>query len=323
MTIKEQIRGLLEENRGKYISGESIARKLYCTRGAVWKSIKALRADGLEITAVTNRGYCLEDKGDILSETGIRRYLNKTEGIIVLKTIDSTNTYLRGLASNGAEEGILAVSSEQTNGYGRRGRSFFSPADTGLYMSILLRPKFSAQTAVKITSAGAVAVCRAIEKVLGISADIKWVNDIYYNGKKVAGIATEGALNIENGLFDYAVIGIGVNVYKPQSDFPSEISATAGVLTETQTADTKNKLAAEIYKSFMELYHKLPECDFLNEYEKRLMWKGGKIYIISGADGKIKTPAVLLGTDESCALKVRYENGKEDIISSGEISIRR
>ncbi len=324
MTIKEQVQNLFEEYPGEYISGEYIAKKIYCTRGAVWKAINALRNEGFQISAVTNKGYCFEEKGDFLSEAGIRRNLRgRCENIVVLKTIGSTNTYLREMAQNGAKEGTLVVSSAQTNGYGRRGRSFFSPADTGLYMSILLRPNFTAKEAVIITAAVAVAASTAIEKVLGAYAEIKWVNDIYYNGKKVAGISTEAALNFENSMLDYIVTGIGINVYTPQNGFPKEIADTAGALMKKRSANIRNKLAAELYDNFMELYLKLPECNYMNEYRKRLMWQGEKIYILSGADGKIKTPAVLIGTDDNCALKVRYENGEESIVYSGEISIRR
>ncbi len=323
MTIKEQVLELLEENRNNFISGEYIAKKLFCTRGAVWKSIKSLRNDGFEINAVTNRGYKLGDSGDVLSKSGICRYLKNDCNIILLKTVGSTNAYLHELAIKGEKEGTMMIASEQTNGYGRRGRSFFSPADTGLYLSILLRPKFSAKESVKITAAAAVAACVSIENVTGIKTDIKWVNDIFCVGKKVAGISTVAAVNIENGMFDHVVIGIGINVYYPKEGFPTEISKTAGALLKENIPNIKNKLAAEFYDRFTELYKQLPECSGLIEYKKRLMWQGEKINIYSGADNETVTPAVLLGVDDNFALKVRYENGKEDVIYSGEISIRR
>ncbi|MGN0683482.1 MAG: biotin--[acetyl-CoA-carboxylase] ligase, partial [Oscillospiraceae bacterium] len=271
-TIKEQLRELLEQNRGSFISGEEIAKRLYCTRGAVWKAINALRNDGFEITAATNRGYCLEDSGDFLSESGICRLLNDDREIIVLKSVNSTNAYMRKLAEGGYAEGTIVVSSEQSNGSGRHGRSFFSPADTGLYMSILLRPEISAQEAVKITSAAAVAVCRALYEVCGVSPEIKWVNDIYLNGKKVAGILTEAAFNLENGALDYAILGIGVNVYPPVGGFPADISKIAGAVLNERKTDTRNRLAAAICKSFSDLYAALPDNTYLKEYRKRLMW---------------------------------------------------
>ncbi len=323
MTIKEQLRALLEENRGTFISGEDIAKRLYCTRGAVWKAIKALRAEGLRINAVTNRGYCLEDSSDVLSEAGVRRYLSKPCDIFALKTVGSTNAYLRELAQKGASEGMLVVSSEQTSGHGRRGRSFFSPSDTGLYMSVLLRPKFSVSEALKITSAAAVAVCTALEKVCGISPEIKWVNDIFVNGKKAAGILTEAAFDMENGALDYVVLGIGINVYPPENGFPKELSDIAGAVLGERRGDMRNRLAAAVYEHFMQLYEQLSDNIYLDEYRKRLMWRGEQIFVLSGADGNEKTPAVLLDVDENFSLQVRYENGSCGTISSGEISIRR
>lgn len=323
MTIKEQLLELLEDNRGSFISGEDIAKQLFCTRGAVWKAIKSLRDEGFSIRAVTNRGYCLDENGDFLNSSGIRRYIVGKPQIYALKTVSSTNDFVRELAQKGAEEGVLAAACEQSNGRGRRGRSFFSPADTGFYMSILLRPVFSAQEAVKITAIAAVAVCKAIEKVLDISTEIKWVNDIYFNGRKVAGILTEAAMNFENGALDYAVVGIGVNVYKPANGFPEEISDIAGALLNTPINDVKNKLVAEIYNQFMALYRTMYDNNYADEYRKRMMWQGERIFILSGTDGNIKTPAVLLGANENCELKVRYEDGSEGLISSGEISIRR
>ena len=320
MTIKEQLAELLVENRGKFISGEELAKRLYCTRSAVWKAVAALRKDGFNISAVTNRGYCLDDC-DKISEAEIRR-LTAAERIVVLKTTNSTNAYLREMARLGAPHGTLVVSSEQTNGSGRLGRSFFSPADTGIYMSILLRPDFPVQEAVKITSAAAVAVCLAIEEVCGASPEIKWVNDIYISGKKVAGILTEASADIENGAFEYAVLGIGINVYPPENGFPKEIADIAGAVLENRADNARNRLAAAVYTHFMKLYKKLPESVYLEEYRKRLMWKNERIYVLSGANGEVRTPAVLLEADENCALRVRYADGSEGTVFSGEICIR-
>ncbi len=321
MTIKEQLRELLEENRGEFISGEDIAKRLYCTRGAVWKAIRALRAEGLRINAVTNRGYCLEDSSDVISETGIRRYLNTTHDIFVLKTVGSTNAYLRELAQKGVAEGTLVVASEQTRGQGRRGRTFFSPADTGLYMSVLLRPKVAVNEAVKITTLAAVAVCLALEKECGVQPQIKWVNDIFVNGKKVAGILTEAAFDMENGALEYAVLGIGINVYPPENGFPEELSDIAGAVLGERSGDLRNRLSAAVYEQFMQLYALLPDNGYLDEYRKRLMWRGEQILVLTGAEAQ--EPAVLLDVDENCALKVRYENGSCGILTSGEIAIRR
>lgn len=317
-TIKEQLRGLLEENRGSYISGEEIARRLYCTRGAVWKAIGALRSDGLEITAVTNRGYRLENSGDVLNENTIRRLIGDDREIIVMRSTRSTNAYLRQLAQNGCAEGTVVVSSEQTDGRGRRGRRFFSPADTGLYMSILLRPEFPIQEAVKITSAAALAVCRALEDVCAVSPKIKWVNDICLNGRKVAGILNEAAVSLENGAAEYVILGIGVNVYLPRDGFPTELDGIAGAVLNERQEDLRNRLAAAICRKFGELYAVLPDSAYLDEYRRRLMWVGERIYVLSGGR---KTPAVMLGVDDRCALKVRYGDGSEGVVTSGEAAL--
>lgn len=324
MTLKEQLRGLLEENRGTYISGEELARRLYCTRGAVWKAITSLRKDGCVISAVTNRGYCMEDIGDALTEAGIKRCLKFTlPTVSVHDRIGSTNAAAKALAQEGAAEGTLIVAGCQSNGSGRRGRSFYSPHETGIYMSILLRPKLSAQQSVLLTSAAAVAVCLAIEEICSVSAEIKWVNDIYVGGKKAAGILTEAAFSLESGMPEYAVVGIGVNVYEPQGGFPSEIADIVGAVLSERGSGVRNALTARIADNFMQLYERLPDSGYLDEYRKRLMWCGSEIIVLSGADGNVKTPAVMLGVDDNCGLIVRYENGDEGVVSSGEISIRK
>lgn len=324
MTIKEQTRYILESRRGEYVSGEELAKILYCTRSAVWKAISALRNEGCVITAATNRGYRLESESDTLSEAGIRRLLGEYDcDVIVKRSVGSTNALMRELARQGAHEGTLVASSHQTNGSGRRGRRFFSPPDTGLYMSILLRPSFSVAESVRITSAAAVAVCMALEEVCGAEARIKWVNDVYIGGKKAAGILTEASFGLENGALEYAVVGIGVNVYEPEGGFPEELRDIAGAVLEEPRPDMRNKLCAEITRKFLEIYRQLPDCGYMSEYRKRLMWRGEEIVILSGADGIVTKPAVLLGTDDMCGLLVRYEDGSEGVVSSGEISIRK
>ena len=323
MTIKEQLRELLIQNKGKYLSGEEIAKQLYCTRGAIWKAINSLRAEGCKISAATNRGYCLDEEADIMSEQGIRRLLTAdVSRVIVMQTVDSTNACLRRLAQEGAAEGTVVAAAEQTNGCGRRGRRFFSPSDTGLYLSILLRPSFGAQDAVRLTAAAAAAVCLAIEEAFGKCPEIKWVNDIFLGGKKVAGILTEASLGLENGAVEYAVVGIGINAAEPRGGFPNELSEIAGAVLEKPLPEMRNKLAAAVVNRFMQYYSAFPKSDFLEEYRRRLMWCGERVFLSEGAGTSGSVPAVMLGVDDSCRLLVRYEVGSEAIVSSGEISVR-
>lgn len=191
MELKHKVLSYLENNKGNSVSGGKLAEKLGVTRSAVWKAIKSLQDEGYSITAVTNKGYCLSEQNDILSAESIKPYLNKKNkniDIKVFKTIDSTNTYAKTLAQNGAPQGTVVISEEQTAGRGRMGRSFYSPASTGIYMSIVLRPKLSLEDSLLITTSVAVAVSNAIEKIAYIDTKIKWVNDIYFGDKKLCGI---------------------------------------------------------------------------------------------------------------------------------------
>lgn len=321
LAVKNELIKLFEQNRGRYLSGEEIADSLGCTRGAVWKAVKKLQSEGYDISAVTNRGYRL-DSADMLSAAGIEKYLTDNSGIslTVYKETDSTNTRLRELATEGAPEGTAVIAGMQTGGKGRLGRKFFSPSDTGLYMSILLRPEMTAADAVRITTAAAVAVADAVEKISGRKADIKWVNDVYIDGRKICGILTEAAFSLENGGLDYAVCGIGINVYEPEGGFPEDIKDIAGAVLDTPADDVRNRLAALVLENFMNYYNKLSENTFLQGYQSRLMWRGEDINLIRGSE---ITPAKLIDADEKCRLIVKYEDGTEDTISSGEISIRK
>ncbi|WP_296793988.1 biotin--[acetyl-CoA-carboxylase] ligase [Ruminococcus sp.] len=321
LAVKNELIKLFEQNRGRYLSGEEIAESLGCTRGAVWKAVKKLQTEGYDISAVPNRGYRL-DSADMLSAAGVEKYLPENSGIdiTVYKETDSTNTRLRELAMQGAPEGTAVIAGMQTGGKGRLGRKFFSPSDTGLYLSILLRPEMTAADAVRITTAAAVAVADAVEKISGRKADIKWVNDVYINGRKICGILTEAAFSLENGGLDYAVCGIGINVYEPEGGFPEDIKDIAGAVLDTPAEDVRNRLAALVLENFMGYYHQLSENSFLHGYRSRLMWRGEDINLIRGSE---ITPAKLIDTDENCRLLVKYEDGTEDTISSGEISIRK
>lgn len=322
MTLKDKIIELLDFNRGAYLSGEEIAAMLNVTRASVWKAVKSLQKEGYEISAVTNKGYCLSEYTDILSLPGISKYLSTEAGelcIEVHKKVDSTNTMMRQRAVSGSAEGCVIIAGEQTNGRGRFGRSFYSPSDTGIYMSLLLRPTLTTDNSVLITTSAAVAVCEAIEKILSKTPQIKWVNDIYIDGKKVCGILTEASLGLESGMLEYVVLGIGVNVYRPDNGFPDEIKHIAGTIFETRQSDMRNRLAAEILNRFVNYYHVLDQKDFIDEYRRRSLVIGRNIMVLLQNSF---IPATALDIDDNCRLKVRYADGREEYLYSGEISIK-
>jgi len=323
MNTKEKLLSLFENSRGTYISGEEIAERLGCSRAAVWKAVNALRGEGHSISAVTNKGYCLDPASDVLSQAGVEKYLGSLAGKITLdvrKSVDSTNNVLRELAAKNAPEGTVSIAGMQTGGKGRLGRSFFSPQDSGLYMSILLRPEMSALDAVRITTAAAVAVAETVEDISGKKAAIKWVNDVRIGGKKICGILTEASFSLENGGLEYAVVGIGVNAYEPEGGFPEEIRDIAGAVFTEHREDLRCRLAGGIITRFMELYRDLSSEDMLKAYRSRLEWKDEQIRVIRGTE---EFECTLIDVDDAYALKVRLNDGSEQLVSSGEITIRR
>ena len=169
MSTKSRLLELLEQNRGKYLSGNELAKMLDVSRTAVWKGMKSLQQEGYSITAVTNKGYLLEEDNNILSEEAVRLQLKNTEVLVeVWKEIASTNQRMKQLAvEKRLPHGSVVVAQLQTEGKGRKGRKFYSPKDSGLYLSVLLYPEKTAQKSLEITAAAAVAVCKAVENCCG------------------------------------------------------------------------------------------------------------------------------------------------------------
>ncbi len=320
MATKEIILDMLTLSRGKPVSGAAMAEKAGVSRAAVWKAVCALREDGFVIDAVTRGGYTLRSDGGRLTAAGISACL-ETEGIrlTALESVDSTNTYLRALAENGAPEKTVVAAAEQTAGRGRSGKRFLSPAGTGLYMSILLRPKLTMADSLLITTAAAVAAARAIETVTGRGTQIKWVNDVYVDGKKVCGILTEGALDLESGGLRYAILGIGVNICAPAGGFAPEIRDIAGALLPDGAAECRAPLAAAMIDNFFALYPRLAEKTFFDEYASRSLLDGKPIEVLRG---NTRIPATALGIDRDFRLRVVYADGEEEALAAGEVSTR-
>ena len=187
MTVKSRLLEILEKEKGETLSGEKLAEELHCTRAAIWKAVKSLREEGYMIEAGPNKGYMLVKANDRLSVEAIRPFLSFPEVYIkVYQEVDSTNRAAKAAAITGeAGHGSFVLAGCQTEGRGRRGRSFYSPQDAGIYLSVILEPKGCLQESLLLTAEAAVAVYRAVKKITGVELDIKWVNDLYHNGKKV------------------------------------------------------------------------------------------------------------------------------------------
>ena len=323
MTTKEKLLALLEDSKGTFFSGEEIARTLQVSRAAVWKAVSALREDGYTIDAATNKGYRLSPDSDILSPQGVRRFLKpeyRDLDLTVLPTAPSTNALVREKANQGRPEGCVIIACEQTDGRGRYGRQFFSPVDSGVYLSLLLRPTaYSPQQATCLTAAAAAAMCQAIEAVTGQQPGIKWVNDIFLHGKKVCGILTEAAVGLETGTLNYMVLGAGVNLYPPAEGFPEEIQSIAGSVLERSCPEAKNRLVGEFLNRFWDFYTH-PECrTYLEDYRSRSLAIGQNVTVLSAGRA---VSAYAYGIDDDFRLLVRYENGDTEALSYGEIRIQ-
>ena len=303
MTVKSSLLEMLEKNKGEVLSGESIAGELGCTRAAVWKAVKSLREEGYHIEAGPNKGYMLAKDTNRLSQEGIRLFLDDPKvKIDIYDELESTNQTAKKEAMMGeAGHGAFVIARSQTAGRGRRGREFYSPADTGLYMSVILKPQGTIHDSLLITTAAAVAVYRAVAQLCGIQLDIKWVNDLFYKGKKVCGILTEAVTDFESGNIEFVVVG-----------------SIAGALYETKEdaeQTDRNKLTAMIVN---ELRKETADMKLSPDYVTHNMIPGHQITI---TDGNSSRQAFALEICRDGRLKVREEDGQETILSFGEVSV--
>ncbi|HHD2753997.1 TPA: biotin--[acetyl-CoA-carboxylase] ligase [Clostridium perfringens] len=324
MSVKESVLKILEENRETSISGEELAKYLSVSRAAVWKAINALRGEGYNITAVTNRGYQLTKDNDLLSAEGIKIFLNPKYNenyIRVYKTIDSTNQEAKKfLMDDDIPHGTVLLSEEQTAGRGRFQRKFFSPSNNGIYMSVILRPNIELSKAIHITTSAAVSVCRAIENLTNKRPKIKWVNDIFLDEKKICGILTEASGNFESGRVENVVVGIGINFKTKEDDFPDDIKDIAGSIFEGEEPNiTRNQLVAEILNELLYMCDNLEDKSIMQEYKVLSFVLGKKVSFLK--NNRLNKAKAVDISDEG-ALVVQYENGDLDYLNSGEVSIK-
>ena len=336
MSVKETALRILEENKGIVVSGQRIAEEACASRAAVWKAISQLREAGYLISASTNKGYILSLESDFLSAERINHFCKALpkETIYCFKSLDSTNIKAKQVASQDGMDLALIISEEQTNGRGRMKRNFFSPASSGIYMSLLIKPTFDMSKSILVTTAASVAVCRGINSVLGIDCEIKWVNDIYLNGLKIGGILTEGITDFESGQIEHLVIGIGINYSTAVVSFPEDIKNIAGSLLNTKnsgrdslsliTSKSRNELIGAIISELIELLSHLDGNAFLEEYRARSLILGHQVIFSSQIDGQLHNESgKALDIDLNGGLIVLLEDGSVKIINTGEVTIRR
>ena len=324
MTTRDEVLHILQSSGDEYVSGQELARRVNRSRNAVWRAVKSLEREGYGFSAVTNRGYRLVKKPDGLNLGELKKRLPPQCGdlkIHLYKSVASTNTLLKAMAEEGAPEGTLLMAEEQTAGRGRMNRKFYSPAGTGVYMSLLLRPRLTPEKSLYITTAAAVAAAEAIEGVTRRPTGIKWVNDVYMDGKKVCGILTEASFNMESKRLAYVVVGWGMNMREPEGGFPPELQpiVTAVFGRGDFCVERRDDIVAETMGRFWNFYVRLEEKNFLEGYRKRSLLCGRAVDVISATG---RRPARAMEIDDEFRLHVVYPDGSDEYLQSGEVSVK-
>lgn len=323
---KDKVYQLLRASGGDHLSGEEISRRLGISRAAVWKAVDALRKAGYTIDARSGLGYALVETPDALTEREVRRCMEERgigcARLVCLDEVDSTNSFLKREAMEGAPSGTVAVANCQTGGRGRMSRVFQSPRDKGVYLSILLRPALTPAELMPVTALTAVAMCDAVEAACGLRPQIKWTNDLVIGKRKLAGILTEMALEGETGLVQYLVMGTGVNVLHTPEDFSPDVAAMATSLRQELGAPVSRPvLAAEMIRAFNRLGEDLggDYSRYLEAYRRDCVTIGKQVQLL-WQDRREAVEA--LDVDDQFGLVVRHEDGRTEVIRSGEVSVR-
>ena len=319
--MKAEILTILKDTDG-YVSGQELCERFGVSRTAVWKAMNQLKKEGYEIESVQNKGYHLVKTPDILSKNelvSIRKTKWVGTEICYFDVTDSTNTQAKSLGEGDAPNGTLVVAGKQESGRGRRGRSFESPAGTGIFMTLLLRPEIEPQNASMLTLVSALAVAKGIEHMVDLPVQIKWPNDIVINGKKVFGILTE--MSAQMDYVNYIVIGIGINV--GNEEFPEEIKDVAtSIYLESGKHVNRAMLIEKIWEEFedyYELYEKTQDLSSLvKEYDSYLVNRGQKVRVL---DSKEPYEGKAMGITDRGELIVDTWEARR-LVSAGEVSVR-
>ena len=303
-----------------------MSRQLGLSRTAVWKAVDALRREGYAIEAKTSRGYRLTAAPDALTEPEIRNFLQETRTVGrvlggMIRACEKRKVPLSEL--EGAADGTVVVANCQTAGRGRMDRSFQSPRDKGIYLTVLLRPDLPTERLIPVTALAGVAVCEAVEQVCGVRPGLKWPNDPVLGNKKLCGILTEMSLEAETGRLQYLVVGIGVNVLHEAVDFSPEVAEIATSLQmQLGHPVSRPALAAAMIEGLDRLYTALKTGNlsaYLAAYRRDCVNLGKTVQLL-GTQGRETVTAV--GIDDEFGLVVRAADGTEKTVRSGEVSVR-
>ena len=319
---KAEVLRLLREST-EYISGQELCEKFSVSRTAVWKIMKQLKEEGYEIEAVQNRGYRLLTVPDILSKSEIESRLDGGwigKQVYFAEEVDSTNTWGKRLAEEGAPHGTLVVADEQTQGRGRRGRSWQSPKGTNISMTLILRPDLEPARASMLTIVMGLSVAQGLKELLKLPVQIKWPNDAVLNGHKLCGILTEMSAQID--YINYVVVGTGINVNLPE--VPEELKDIAtSLLIETGHRVNRAEVIGAVLRAFARNYESFLAAGdltgLLNAYNEILANRDRQVRVL---DPKEPYDGVALGINARGELLVRKADGSISEVYAGEVSVR-
>lgn len=319
MAVKEKVLAALLAAGGEPVSGQELAGRMGVSRAAVWKAVKELQKQGHCVHSAAGKGYVMAAAGgEVLCREGVQAFRKSKGETYVLASVDSTNLYAKKLAAAGAGHGTLVVAGAQTAGRGRRGRVFASPQGAGIYISVILKTGLPMQDAALVTCASAVAVRRAVKAVCGKELAIKWVNDLYWQGKKCCGILTEAVTDMETGGLDYVVSGIGIDLVRPPEGWGEGLEDIVGALYDPGQPVPRCALAAAVADELLALTQELPQAAFMEEYIACNLVPGRDVTLLQG---EASTPAHAVRILPNGHLVVRTAAGEREV-SFGEVSLR-
>ena len=329
MKTKEAVLLYLQEHAGEPISGEIMALALNKSRTSIWKAIQSLKKDGYTIESSTNKGYTLSENNDVLSEQQITQELIQQHhpidwNIQTMESTTSTNDLAKIYANQNSATPAIFISEEQTAGRGRLGRTFVSPAKSGLYISLCLFPTAALEDLSLITCATAVACIETIEQLTGKSLDIKWVNDLFYREKKVGGILTEVISDFESQQVQALIVGIGINLIDSPQSFPEELHSIVGSVFSSkeeynESSFNRNHFIAQFLEKWAFYYQNLSKRDFIESYKEHSNVIGKFVNVF---EGNQTYSAYAKDIDENGHLIIEKENNTLHSLSYGEVSIR-
>ena len=329
MKTKEAVLLYLQEHTGEPISGEIMALALNKSRTSIWKAIQSLKKEGYSIESSTNKGYTLSQNNDVLSEQQINQELIQQHhpidwNIQTMESTTSTNDLAKIYANHNSTTPAIFISEEQTAGRGRLGRTFVSPSKTGLYISLCLFPTIALEDLSLITCATAVACIETLEQLTGKSLNIKWVNDLFYQDKKVGGILTEVISDFESQQVQALIVGMGINLIDSPQSFPEELHSIVGSIFSSKkeydnSSFNRNHFIAQFLEKWTFYYQNLSKREFISTYKEHSNVIGKFVNVFEGSQ---TYSAYAKDIDENGHLVVEKEDSSLHTLSYGEVSIR-